>query len=110
MTDFDESGNSIRIILLTFAENRTRNMEKDYRTADNLRQEKDMSVAEPQGTYITRSIEEAYRQWCGDNFSREAVYRRLNRLETQFAAGDFSGCITDSEAREMMGRTLPWLR
>ena len=75
MTDFDESGDSIRIILL-----------------------------------ITRSIEEAYRQWCGDNFSREAVYRRLNRLETQFAAGDFSGCITDSEAREMMGRTLPWLR
>lgn len=48
MTDFDESGNSIRIILLNFAVNRTRNMEKDYRTADNLRQEKDMSVAEPQ--------------------------------------------------------------
>lgn len=77
-------------------------------------------LAEPQaGTYDVsakrhagnnQKVEKAYRQWVLDNFTWEAVDKRLTELEKQLDAGILRDYVTDSEANEEVRRMLPWLR
>lgn len=95
---------------------------KTYRNKENVEGEFPCFplLAEPQaGTYdvsAKRHIgnyqkeEKDYRQWVLDNFTWEAVDKRLTELEKQLDAGTLRDYVTDSEANEEVRRMLPWLR
>lgn len=56
------------------------------------------------------SVDESYGKWIADNFSAEAIDKRLTTVECQTAVGDKRNCITDSEANGRVRESLSWLK